>query len=219
LSDDKKVLIKYTNSSLVAQHGARPIEVTKEMGERYEQRGWAKILNSFPQSQVDLDPIEIDELKAKYEKDSVKYNFEDKWLDKIGWVTSGQIPLSHRKYGDGCGFIISQTSPINFSPGKLCLNDLIILSSNLSGFSDIQILKLSVVLYQRGIPFCFRVEDHLVRSEQVMHYLMRAKVVFCAHEDFVAEALDMLGEGVEDRLFIESTDAEFWKKINEVGKK
>lgn len=216
MSEQKKVLIKYTNSSLVAQHGAKPIEVTKEMGERYEQRGWAKILNGFPQSQVDLDPIEIDELKTKYQDQSVKCNFENLWLTSVGFVTSGQIPLAMRKQGDACGFILSQCSPINFSPGKLCLNDLIILSNNLSGFSDIQKLKLNVVLFQRGLNFCYYIEDHLLNDEQNRHYLMRGKCLFFTHEDYLAEAYEMMGEGIEDRIFalFDGDPVAFWRKIN-----
>jgi hypothetical protein len=219
LTEQKKVVIKYINTQLISQHSARPIEVTEELAKKYEERGWAKILSTFPDANPDLSQQEVDELKAKYEKDSVKFCFEDKWLDKVGWVTGGQIPLSFRKYGDECGFIISQTSPINFSPGKLCLNDLIILSSNLDSFSDIQKLKLNVVLFQRGIPFCFYVEDHLVDTEQNRHYLMRGKILFFTHEDYLEEACELMGEAIEDRLFVVSDEKNFWKKVNEVGKK
>jgi hypothetical protein len=217
--DKKKVIIKYVNNQLISQHSARPIEVSEELANRYVERGWAKILSTFPDANPDLLESEIDELKAKYEKDSVKYCFEDKWLDKVAFVTGGLIPLALRKYGDGCGFTISQVSPINFSPGKLCLNDLIILSTKLTGFTDIQKLKLNVVLFQRGLSFCLYVEDHLLNDEQTRHYLMRCKVAFFTEEDYVAEALDLMGDAIEDKIFIVSDEAGFWKKVNSLGEK
>jgi hypothetical protein len=217
MSNDNKVLIRYVDHRLINQHSAKVVEISKELADKYVERGWCKILSTFPDANPDLTDIEVDELKKKYESNSVKCNMENLWLTSVAWVTSGQIPLSYRKYGDACGFIISQVSPINFSPGKVCLNDLIILSNDLGGFNDIQILKLGTVLFQRSIPFVLRIENHLLNDERTKHYLLRAEVVFCSQEDYVAEALELLGEGVEDRLFIESTEQEFWKRINEVG--
>lgn len=219
MSEQKKVVIKYVDQRLISQHSARPIEISEDLAQKYVERGWAKILSTLPDANPDLTDVEIDELKAKYQKDSVKYCLEDKWLDKVGFVTGGQIPLSLRKYGDACGFIISQTSPVNFSPGKLCLNELIILSSNLDGFSDIQKLKLNVVLFQRGIPFSYYIEDHLVDNEQIRHYLMRAEVLFFTHEDYIEGASEMMGEIIEEKIFIVSDDASFWRKINSLEKK
>lgn len=215
---DNKVLIKYTNRNLANKYGTRPIKTSESFAKSLESKGWAIILNTPPQANPTLTKSEIEEIKKKYEEDAVAFMQEDRFLTKISWIFGDFVDFNIRKIGYKCGFRITQINPVSFTPGKLLLSDMVVVSSNLKGFTDLQMVQIKSVLFQKSVPFVFRIEnDNIFEDETMKHFIMSSKMNFFVNEYLFDKAVSELGELFADRWFIEESDGyKFWKKMEEL---
>lgn len=218
MTKDNRVLIKYTHRNLANKYGAKPIKVAPGLAEELKSKGWAIILNSPPQANPSPTEQEIDAIRKKYEEDAVAFMQEEKFLTKVSWLFTDFIDFNIRKIGYKCGFKVIGVNPVSFTPGKLLMSDMVIVSSNLKGFSDIQMIQIKSVLFQKGIPFIYRVEeDNIFDQENTKHFLISSKMNFFVNEYLFDRALSQLGEIFSDKWFIEESDGyKFWAKIDDL---
>lgn len=210
------VEIKYINRSLAQKLGAGPIKVNLAVAKSLQSKGFCLILNKPAQSNLTLSQKELDEIKERYEEDAVAYVQEEKHLTKISWLFSDFVDLNIRKIGTQCGFKITPINSINFTPGKLLLSDLIIVSSNLTGFSDLQLVQLKSCLFQKQVPYLYRIDSKTdFKNETVLQFIMNAKKISFVHEVLFDECLEALGELIGNDWMIESGNHyEFWRELN-----
>ena len=213
---EEKVLARYTDPALANRFSTKPFETSRGHAESLRAKGWAIIL-STPTPHPTLSIDELDEIKEKYKKDSVLYVAEDKFITNIAWVTGEFVDIELRKIGSQCGFKTSIINSSSLTPGKLILSDLVILSTELKGFTDVQIIQIKSVLFQKNTPYIYLIERDVFDTDNGIHFLMDSKLNVFKNEELFEIAVDKMGELIsENWLIMGSNFNQFWKKINEV---
>lgn len=210
------VEIKYIESSLAARYGTGKKTVKRGLAEHLESKGWAKIISGPPVANPSPTSNELDEIKKKYEEDTVAYMLEEKLLTKVAWVCGDFINVDIRRIGEKCGFKITIVNPSNLTPGKLLLSDVIIVSSKLKGFSEIQLIQIRSIIFQKNVPYVFKADGEFTFNEMNKHLIMDAKLNVFNNNVVFENAVEEMGEIFSDRWFIETGDGyRFWKQISD----
>lgn len=210
-----KVKIRYTDSALASKYGTGEIEVKRGLAEHLSSKGWAKIINSPPVANQSPTQQELDEIKKKYEDDTVLYMLEEELLTKTALISGEFVDLNLRKVGEKCGFKITMVNPTNFTPGKLILSNVIIVNAPLKGFNDVQLIQMSSVIFQKNVPYVLRISKELIFNEMHKHLIMDAKLNIFANNEIFEKTVEELGEIFADRWYIENGDHyKLWNQID-----
>lgn len=221
MAEEEKVFIEYQDQKLVAKYGARPIRVSRDMGNRMASKGWAKIVGGL-QANPDLTEKEMEEEEQR--KNEVNFHLEtEKFMEKISWITGGYLNRQLSDTAMKFGFKINICSPGYFSVGQLLLSDLIILDNNLEAFSYANLVDIKAVLFQKRKPYVFRIckrSDEIQWQKQAM---MHSRLNIFETEELFNDYLDFCEESLDDRwLVVEKLNnyyVEFWQYVDKILKK
>lgn len=216
----KNVEIKITNLDAANRLGAGNKIVPEHLAKEYERRGWARIVNAFPSANPEPTPKDIEE-EATPDKKVVMP--EEAMLTKGCYLGSDDV-FKERflEEGNGYGYKVSSMSPEDFSPGKLLLNGFVVYSSNINDFTKKQLTDIRAVLFQKRIPFVFRVDvlpdigpemgyDRPLRQSFILALFTSFK-----DESVMSEAIARYGELIGSDWMVEADaePGEFWKLLS-----
>jgi hypothetical protein len=205
---EEKVLVKYIDSALAAQNGSQSFRMGLHLARQWEDKGWIRILDKIARANPSV-PIDKDEVRNT----PLIKMLEEENLTKIAWVTSDYIDAAVRKVGAQCGFQVEHFSASVFSSGLLMKTKLMIVESNMKGFTPGQLENLRCIQFQKGIPFIFRIVGY-DGSEFFQQGLIHSRLNVFASAQLFEYACD-LHENLIEPWFIESKSDHFafWRAI------
>lgn len=220
----EEVDIVFESRELRSKFGVKPRRVTLEVARSYERKGWAKIVSSLPFANPaptlnELYGVTVAREEKEIPKDVVPFMPEEKLVDSVRWISSARIPKTLIKLAGDAGFDFKLVRSETFSVGILVLSKLIILSSDLSSFSEDKKRHIRALLFQKRIPYIYRIEDSFldVDLDWSRQAILGAKSVFFASKAVYYTYEEAFGDDLED-YFIEKSTVGFWRKVNDVLK-
>jgi hypothetical protein len=210
---NKKVEVKIISLQAATSLGAGNKIIPLNLAQEYERRGWAKIVNEFPSANP--APTEKD-FKEVVSDDDLNYMPEEGSLTTGCWIGEDEVfEKKFLKAGKNFGFKVSQMSPVNFEVGQVLLYGFVVFSSNVSEFTKKQLTEIKATLFQKRVPFIFRVDylptpeyDRWIRQSFILTLFSSFK-----NDHSMNEAIGRYGELIQEDWFLESdsTPEEFWK--------
>lgn len=202
---DDQVEVKYIDQVLAAKNGIRPFKMGYSLAKQYEDKGWVKILSARPNSNPSLpreEPLVIMP--------------EEKNLTKVAWVTARYIDAVIRKVGENLGFKVEQLTPTSFTANHLLQSEIMVIESNIRGFTGNQLTDLRCIQFQKQIPFVFRVIDY-DNSSYFRQCLAYSKLNTFTTQKLFNYTAELHEDAVRDWL-IEGKDNyyAFWRAIDNV---
>jgi len=205
---------------MVSQYGAGIKTVKQSFAERCVSAGKARYASNQPKTNPDIQLTneEKEELRNKYVKNS--FMREEAYEDDVCWITGSQLPQEIQKAAHEQGFNIKLLSPGSFSMGEILRSPFIILSSNLDQFAQIQLAHLKVLLFQKSIPYIFRVESVASLNEKkwFQHCMNRSRGNFYVNMNVYDGNIDVCGPQTKRLSYVEKKPALFWRRVNKVLK-
>jgi hypothetical protein len=217
--------IKFLDTNLIAQYGARPVLFRSDLAKRFVERGVAKYHNrkAIENPLTKVSEEEIEKIKDKYKRFS--YITEEKYVSDVCWITGGSIPDEIIKEGNKMGFRITILTSNTFSPGDALQFPLIILSSNLDNFTPLQLSRLKFLLFEKTLPYMVRIESisNIYTGDNtpkfLWHCINRSRTTVFPDKQTKTECLDSCGQTSCKQLYIDNGKPNlFWRKVNKVLK-
>jgi hypothetical protein len=213
----EEVEIVFEGQGLRAKFGAKPRKVTLEVAEQYERKGWAKIIRSVP---IANPAPNLDEMYGvNKETDRVSFMPEDKLIDLISWIANSNIPRLYERQAEEIGINLRVELPGNLNIGGIVMSKLIVVSSDMSRFTEDEKRRVRVVLFQKRIPYIYRIETACDSSDlkNLRQIIVDAKKIFFADKNLISSYTEDLGDLISD-WYVEKGPTGFWRTINEVLK-
>jgi hypothetical protein len=213
----KKVEIKITSLEAANKLGAGNKLVPEHLAKEYERKGWAKIINAFPAANPEPTVKEIEEETKKV------YMPEEHMLTKGCYIGNDkEFEKTFLAEGTKFGYKVSTMEPNNFSSGKLVMNGFVVCSSDTAGFEKKQLMDLRAVLFQKRVPFVFRMDDipdvgpEMAKDKYLRQSFILALFTVFKTGEIMDEIVARYGELIQADWLLETdaTPGDFWKLLD-----
>lgn len=204
--------IVYTNRHLVSEHGVKPIKVSDEFAKRMVQRGFARVIDSDPNTNP---PIALPQHPINNIPKEEVFSEEQNLYTFVSWIESGHMSRMIMDTGDDCGFHIRRVSGGPHDVSHMMLSDIVVINiGDIDWQYDFK-YSLRVVLFQRLVPFVVRWHNACEELLLVRQLMTRARLNIFDNEQLIEDVKGTVGD-LMCPYIVYRDPYNFWREISRV---
>ncbi len=208
----EEVTVQYIHPVLLSRLGARPVKMSLFLAKTYKDKGFVKILNESPQTNVIPE-----ELKNESQDGSVSF-VRKEVITNVAWITTKYVDKTIRDVGKLCGFDVTIVSKEVFSLGVILKSDILIVSPTVFDFDINKLSQIKSILFQQRKPYILFIDKQYDFSLPFKHLVLRSGLNIFSDEGQIDIVCEDLGEAMTQDWFTYSRDKvyDLWKTIEEI---